>query len=434
MPPVREIPPHQGDPLVDFSNFFAEPPLVAAGLLQFAACLGNAICYCLQFRHQPGNGSWFEPYGIERGLNGLVTESGISLPRQIRFESLMTPKGWPVLAEWQCDDVPAQHPAGVAEAVWHGQGLVRGNNEHVGYFKAAIPSGQPPNDEQVRDAYRKATFLVQTVVQERAQLQIWQDPGFQASLASTSAAITGDLRDGRSTDAVQRVCTLVTSHLGADLNRIVCLVPQGPELLRSIYGHGGDCSDGFSQRVQRPLALTQHTIPQVIGAITGRPTADPLYQDLVLNPLILEQGSNAGLLGQLWWQHGGNLDWLPEGKRVEVAANVDVHLPTGMVRLKRPRTLAAILRSDDPAIAAWQRSRPSSPLFLSRNGTYFAIPWTCPQEHDQTRLLGLIVCDLGYWSHFDVQYDVVPRLMQARALLDWFAPHFLTVGWGANVV
>jgi len=78
---------------------------------------------------------------------------------------------------------------------------------------------------------------------------------------------------------------------------------------------------------------------------------------------------------------------------------------------------------EDPWLIQLKERHPESALWANRNGAYFALPWLCGQN------LLIVLLDLGFWERYDLNRDVVPRLLVARALLDEFALDFKSVRW-----
>ena len=312
--PVRAFPPFPEDGNgFDFGEYWGDPVLVGAALLRLYVELQPAVCYCLSLHPVHDGESWFEPYGN----NGLITDPSIVLtPTRIPyFRLLVEEEGeekWPVLGQWVRGPHPSDHPEELDGAVWHGQIRLKSGTEYVGFFKAVIPTGTPPHDDKLRDAYRRVKIWLDAEVFARRQNDSLSKQEAREALASFHHCIKEDITAGRRKAALQRLATLLTSHLGTGFNRIICLAPTPDDTLNCAYAHGGDCSQLWSTDVQFTLANEVRTIPELQSRIELQipPLSDPLYRDLAHNnPLsLVDISSSSDLIARIW-RRGGSLEF-----------------------------------------------------------------------------------------------------------------------------
>jgi hypothetical protein len=419
--PIRAFMPfaEDGDGL-DFAEYWGDPVLVGATLEKIAAHLQPANCYCLRLHPVHGGKSWFEPYAV----TGLFTDPDTPVQYvHVPYAHLLAEQDgrevWPILGEW-VPGGPSLHPPHLHGAVWIRQIRVKSGTEYVGFIKAVAKRGPPPPDERVRDAFRQAKGLLHREISKRRLAKLWTDPAAQAALSQVHACIQADVDAGRRHAAIQRVATLVTSHLGSNFNRIACLDHCAAEdSLQCVYAHGGDCGASWSKKVQFQLASEVRTIEHLQDRVTLRipPDDDPLYRDLVMeDPLRVSNVSSSHHLLARIWQQGGVLRGLSRNA-IEDGFPDSMVGPYGGVVVSVDN-LAAWLSLEDSWLADRRARRPGSALFGSKNGILFALPWSFGG-----RILSIWLLDLGYWSRFDL-LDVVGKLRVARAILAEFAPHF----------
>lgn len=412
---IREIKPwsdDDGDGL-DFGEYWDDAEMVVRALWKLAVGLQPAVCYCLSLDAVHGGISSFRPYRT----TGLITHAGITLPDGIQYDRLLDKDDrWPSLAEWtSCGGAPASHPPELNSAVWYGQVKLKSGAAFVGYFKAAVCTGKPPSDDVVKDAYRQTKLWLDAELSRRRE----EDPKFKASLSSTRAEIEQDIKAGKTAVAIRRLATLVTSHLSSGFNRILCLVPVGSDL-ECIYAHGGDCSDDWARRIQRPLSEETNTFPELQAKVDPNipPIDDPFYRDLAGDDRLrlIDVNTSGSLVARLW-RNDGNLEAL----RVEDAIEGDPLPPDiakNMVLVCAMPNIAAKIGFSDSLFEEWRKKKPESPLFWSRNGVVYALPWSV-----DGRLAAIWVVDLGCWSSV-CRRELVARLKAAKAILKEFAESF----------
>jgi hypothetical protein len=421
--PIDPFPDDDGDGF-EFGEFWGDPVLVGATLTRLSLYLQPSICYCLKFQPVHGGNSWFEPYGA----NGLCTDPLVTfqlntrIPHRRLFCENNNTWTWPKIGQWLPGADDSFHPRQLADAAWHGLFRAKENGQYVGVLKSAIVNGKPPDDDlPVRLAYRQVKAWLDAEVFARRHNGHWSTSTARESLTSTSELIAGDLRNGFTERAIQRVATLLTSHLGADFNRAVCLAYDSSKAaLCCVYSHGGNCSTDWSENVQLPLSQSFGTIHELQTNLKLPPVDDPLYQDLVGEHSLRlnDERTRQSIIARIWVGGGGDLEQLPKENAVEDGPPMPDFAADGNVS-PTYNVAAQIRLESDPWLVDLRQKRPNSPLLSSRNGSIFALPWTLDGE-----LIAIWLLDLGYWPEFSLVRDIVPRLRSAKALLSHFAPRF----------
>jgi hypothetical protein len=419
---------------LDFGDFFQDPGLVWQALWMLATQLSPAICYCLEFHRADGSRSWFKPYGSAAGLNGLITQDDIQLPEKVWYDRLVLATGrhpidpdiWPIVARWNGPEGEAsQLPPPIADAAWHGQIRLEANRDFVGYFKAAWPSQTScPVDinERLCDAHAHVQRWLQRVLVSWQNAETTFSAGKRRELQRLHLAIGQHICEERPRAALQLLCTYLTCHLGAGVNRVVCLAPDEGDRLSTVYCHGGNCSDEHSARIQRPLTERAHSILELIECV-GTPTApvdDPLYRDLAAQrPTFgLDWRSSASLVAELW-RRGGDLAWITSDQAIPFEHEHEVHPPDGLAIMDfRRRNLAAKLTKADPLLRDLEKVQPDSSLLASRTNEWYAMPWRWEEKP-----LAIMIVDQAYWRHVHPP-AIVRNLLAAEAILRDFAIHF----------
>jgi hypothetical protein len=430
----------ENDSGLDFGDYFADAALVSAALTKLAGRLDPIIYgYCLEFHCVQGGRSWFKPYGLNDGLNGLSTEQGAPIPSQIFYDRIVIPKRsddeqdrWPILAKWELNGDDARHmPAAFRNAGFHVQMRVQCDERFMGYFKFAMPGSCSPQDEfRIRTAFESVKDWLREVVAHRRNVQLWLNVDFKRAILNLQMDIARQLVLSSSRRrALRLMCTLMTSHLALGFNRLVFLSRQQTAGLHCIYAHGGDCSDAFSDDVQRRIAEDVRAIDELkdwVDAANG-PGDDPLYVELagtvgdVLR--IPDCDRSSSLVAKVWRGDGRLADlgdaaiWYPSGAQMD--------LPPGIVPCEPSLALGAEIDRTDELLAGWVSAHPKSAWMASRNDRFFVVPWDGPHG-----LLGIFVLDLGYWSResIDPIRDVIPRLLFVRAILSEFSAVFAGAG------
>lgn len=126
---------------------------------------------------------------------------------------------------------------------------------------------------------------------------------------------------------------------------------------------------------------------------------------------------NENILASLW-QAGGDVRKLPaEHQAWESSDAAVVHMsPVDRKSLTQEGPLAAEFHQGDPWVQDVQGERPKAPIFTSKNGRYFALPWFSRGE-----LIAIWVVDMAYWGKLARQPDA-PSLALSREILNALGP------------
>jgi hypothetical protein len=434
--PLLEIDPLYGDREkgLDFGGFFHVEDVVQSALDQFWFHTDAAVCYCLQFhcidRAEDGD-SYFEPYGAEFGRNGLITAQEYSLPSVIHYLRLVRKIAgdfdrWPLLGHWTAGNgLASRHPPQLARAVFHGAVRLQVGDLFVGYFKAVWLEGDPiAHEEQLQRAYdRTQQWLCQEISkrqQERSLLERSARDAFEQLHAFVEHRVLARNLAG----AAQVLCTLLTSHLGADVNRVACLAPV-EEGLRCIYAHGGDCSERFSWETQKGIVERTPSLEKLkeqLGTYTP-PQDDSLYNELCQGPVALgidDPNASASLVAALWRAAGDMTGWTDSIDAVVALPGTHVNRQRGGVTIgDKPHVVGLRLTARDPLLASWGSNRTGSAWLANRNQQWFALPMIW-----RGQILAIFLIDQGYRHTPDLARDLLPRLLRAEELINEFAPQF----------
>ncbi|HEY4309165.1 MAG TPA: hypothetical protein VGN12_06905 [Pirellulales bacterium] len=423
--PIREILPFtdDGDGL-DFGEFWNDPDLVGAAIRRLLVALQPCIGYCFRLHAVHDGISWFEPYGT----TGLVSVPTITLPAKVKYSRLLiqepNQERWPILGQWTEGISTTLHPSAIKDSC-HIQIRLKSGKTYVGYFKLALNRKLPPEDDEVRVAFRDVKLWLDATIASRERANIWSTPSAVSALASTHEDIEHDIKTGRPKAAIQRLASLLTSHIGSAMNRAILLWPTADDALSCIYAHGGDCSDEWAARIQAGLAHNVRSFSALQGQVSLEmpPISDPLYRDLAGgNPLRLKDVSTSKHLIAQIWRRGGSLEWIPHENAVEDEPPVIRELSDGgmLVSASPMYNIAARFDFNDSWLAEVRNECVDSSFFLNKNGTVFALTWFWERTP-----LGIWLFDLGAWSRFDLRHDIVPRLKAAKIILEQFSQHFV---------
>jgi hypothetical protein len=129
---------------------------------------------------------------------------------------------------------------------------------------------------------------------------------------------------------------------------------------------------------------------------------------------------NRSAIAQLW-RRNGNIKDLPGDLWAWELCDKPVSHMTSVDRssLSRGGAMAAVFGADDPWVAATTGERPADPIFWSRNGQYWALPWFLREE-----LIGIWVVDMAYWMVADQYMDGFPSFVLSDQILRFLAPAF----------
>jgi hypothetical protein len=435
--PVTEFDPRCGDQNcgLDFAEFFHHPDLVRKALDRFKFYARPAACYCLEFQcidETPD--SYFAPYKSGIVDNGFLDRQqygdlpyGIPYGRLVRINDRPKDDQWPLIGQWwPLPGSNSEHPDSIVDAQFHGLVRLQAGSTYVGYYKAAwhAPATAYPSFESaLANAYAK----VQTWLYAEVEKWRWDrtrfDENAQKDLKGIHDLLEILIQANKYDRAIQVVSELLTSHLGARLNRVACLAPRGDACV-CLYAHGGNCTDDFSNRVQYPISTQVHSLHDLYHHLRNiaLPTDDPLFAELCADKdvLILEDiGSSNSILAQLI-RDGGNLsNWFGSQAAVETQPDIEVNFALRLIVDQDPEVVALKLEREDPLLATWASRFPGSAWNQNRASKWYALPFRYKDA-----LLAVFVVDVGYWENPSERQVIIPRLMVASAVLNEFAPHF----------
>lgn len=406
--PVREIgtsPPW--DKGLDFGGYFHNQQLVEAALLRLISPLPAIVGYCLRFHADEGD-AWFEPYG---GTGLIAVEQAVELPSKVQLTKLLPSSfHWPVLAE----SIPGEPISPIfSNAVWKGQVRLVGLDGYVGYFKIIAIGKEKISDDDFFVAYIAAkTWLDQKVddLQQRSQQR-------SAVLSATHTHIRENLAAGKTRIAIQHLAFLITSHLGANLNRAVVFMPIDAETLECVHAHGGDGTKSWTG-LQEAVSK-EATSVDALHLMTGDELVeDPLGKELIGNKVAIDSESLIAAM----WRNQLTLNFLPEDRTLALPplvefSNTDVEIP-----LVGQRILGAVIDESDPWLVELRKNNAESVVFNSLNGQWFVVPWKCGSKP-----MGVFLFDLAHWDMPDTTRDVIPRVRVASEILEHFAPNFADI-------
>jgi hypothetical protein len=437
---VRPIPCllNDGDGL-DFQEFLDDADFMRQVVRLLSSYVGEFACYALRLHRIEGGTSWFEPYGLD-GFNGLLSNLKDDLPKKVDYFYLVnvrqgTDAEWPILGQWlPTPGVRPQFPNALTDSPFHGQIRFQKGEVFEGYLKVVcLPSyrGSMAFDTLLADAHAQVqAWMRKTIPRRQFQLQLLGVTN-TSNLEVVHQKIEELLHRGDVRAAVRLVCTLITSHLGAGLNRVACLVPDAKGDLSCVWAHGGNCSSEFAHNILWPCTTNAPTIHQLVQMVAGSgpPIDDAYFCDLAMGKhrlRLLQTASSQSLVARIWRSYG-ELDGLPGDSAVVLEPGMDLNLTKGVIIPQEGYALAARLTDSDPLVSAQRNSHPDSSLFANQNKTWYAMPWRWSGN-----CLAVMVFDQGYWRDPVEPRDIIPRLVRAAGLLSAFAPHFDGVDLAAH--
>lgn len=409
-----------------FDDFFSDRNVVQDALVVMLRELQPAFGYCLQFREQPDDGSYFEPYDNSGLLlNWFNWKLPASLPgTRVPYRRLVNadtwPHHWPVVAELKPNGTL---PMFVPVASWRAQIRLRANidgeRKHVGYFKAVVPDGAPPIERcRLVDAYRETCHeLGRQLARRRAKLAHWDKT--LSHLQPTQDCTDGLLVANRLNEALEQLAIAITSHLGAPVDRAAFFIKtRNDDAAVCVWAHGGDGSPEWARTVQEPVsAVPSLARLHELGNVRAN---DRFYCDMVGNsPARVAVSQSPSLLARLF-KNSGSLAAI-DSSRVLFDEPPDTYdLAEGKVKWSIGRRIAARCDENDSWIREVQECQPDSSLLKCRNRQWFLIPWLNDQK-----LLGVWLFDFAPWSRA-LDHEIAPRLDRASAILARFASRFST--------
>lgn len=378
---------------------FDDPGLIAEVLCRLRLHIDDkaAIAYCLRLVVKDDT-SWFVPYS----QTGLVATS-VKLPDRIETKRVAgIDENWPPAAfslGFPNDSIVTDQ--GIRQSAWNGKIRLMVGNRHVGYCKIVIPAGHAiPSKDDFRECIRQVAIYLQERIAGRQSLRMLRSK----ELIDTTSAVDADLKAGAPIAALGHLLMRISSHFGANVNRIACFGERSPGSLECLFSLGGDGTPAWAENVQKPIGeIRSPSDLHDLAKLESIGSQDPYRQALLApSPFRIDVNEPDCLLAKIWRKRC-ELDWLPPHQALEY----------------RESNFAARFNDQDPwarRIAAQDRF---GILFAAQNKQYFALPW---RTYD--RPIGVLLCDFGYWIHIDVWRDAVPRLLKARALLAYFAGRF----------
>jgi hypothetical protein len=91
-------------------------------------------------------------------------------------------------------------------------------------------------------------------------------------------------------------------------------------------------------------------------------------------------------------------------------------LPGDHQRWESEGPIAAVFDDADFWVEDVRAARPTDPIFVSKNGIYFVVPW-----FSRDKLIGLWVLDMAYWGGI-LSHPDVPSLAFTKEILDALGP------------
>ena len=305
---------------------------------------------------------------------------------------------------------------------WYAYMRLQAGNTYVGYFVLAGLDGCPaPSDKTLRRVACLVKVEVERVLAFRRVARARTSPDFKTRLRYTLAAIN-ELRSYDCRGALKRVADMLTSHLGVGWNRAACYWPVNSNTLRCLWAQGGDGSEAWCWNVQRPIGegirevsdlvamaqlATNSGNDRYLAAAAGR---NPIQIDAV------QDHSNDNILARLW-RSNGDVRALPIESQyweIGILPNPSISIVDREV-LSLGGPVGAVFNEQDPWVRQTVRERPGDPIFVSRNGRYFLLPW-CSRNN----LIAVWLLDMAYWG--DLASPQVPSLAFTAEILASLGP------------
>jgi hypothetical protein len=386
-------------------------------------------CYCLRLEVDAENQGYFHSYGdllvphsqiaVSQPFVGRVPLRNL-VPDLATWEQLAIRVG-PPLAALNDPAIDVHVRDFLRRVSWQIAIRLQDNEKYVGYFKFMGVDGSPvPKDRDVVAAAYKAKTEVANLLAYRHVQETRADEIFKERLRTTAYEISSLVLDGRL--ALRHVADMLTSHLGAGWNRAACYWPVSADKLRCMWAHGGG-GDWSWCKVQGDLSAQVREVEQLTEGVRRHPYPldDTFYLSAAGERPVEVAGindpGNQNILASLW-RAQGDIRRLPaEHQFWESSPDPDAHLSVvnrRKIRQNGPR--AAEFRQQDPWVQEVQAQRPKSPIFASKNGRYFAVPW-----FSQGELIAIWVVDMAYWGKLEVQPGA-PSLALTHEILDTLGP------------
>jgi hypothetical protein len=437
---------HVGTGFEDGINFFGEfsDSIATQALRAMHTALESSgtPCYCLRLELDSSNQGYFNRFGdivLPANLMGPVPTVFGRLPLlrlvpDFRTWAPLAVREGPPLAILEDPSLDAITRDFLARVSWQVAIRLQNNDEYVGYLKfMGLTPSQVPDDLQILGAAYQAKLHVAGLLAHRHVQEVRTDQFFKqrlheaaetiSSLSKTEDSVLSETIDPRM--ALRHVADMLTSHLGAGWNRAACYWPVRHDKLRCLWAQGGSGDWGWCTGVQGPLSKTVGDIVTLEKSAKERPFPDDdaYYKaaagNLPVEVVGISEPDNQNVLASLWYT-GGDVRRLPAEHQYWEPSNLPVANMETIDRDSLGPSGAAEFHQDDPWVQHVQGSRPNDPIFVSKNGRYFAIPWFSRREPPREQI-AIWVVDMAYWGRLDRQPDA-PSLALTHEILAALGP------------
>jgi hypothetical protein len=297
--------------------------------------------------------------------------------------------------------------------------------DYVGYLAIVGAEALAPDDTALQRGFSATKGYMSDYIKQRTVKKVLSSLEFNRRLESAKQAVLGALGDPKHRNLGLRfVADMLTAHIGAGWNRAACYCPVGKNVLMCLWAQGGDGSERWSERVQRPIGEKVHSVEELVKLVGEEktPTDDHYNGAALCNPglyLHLDREPDNRSTPARLWQNRGNVKALPQGcwewELTDVPAS---HV--GLVDrepLGWGGALAAKFGHDDPWVERVANERPAHPLFASKNELYWALPWFLGDEP-----IAIWIVDMAYWGTVPEDRAGIPSLVMSDQILRRLGP------------
>lgn len=412
--PIREI--DIGSKGIDLQHEFDEEFAVSAAAKAHSELPATRISTCCYYEHDKHSvGSYFRRAGDPWGSTDAA---GLFFPDHLSLDTLAEDPRWPVCA------VGGGLQAEAFAAKWCAQMRIEQGWEFVGYLVIVGADEPAPDEAAIQRAFVATKGFVSDCIKQRRANNALLSLDFERRLLSAEHAILGALHDPDSRNLGLRfVADLLTSHLGAGWNRAACYCPVGPGRLRCLWAQGGDVSVDWSDRVQRPIGEGVRSVEQLVTFARDRkiPKGDDYYRAAVDGPgvcLNLDRNPDKQSIVASLWNKLGDVLALPSAAKEWEPTHVPA-TDVGFIdreQLSRGGAHAARFDHADPWVNRVRDER-LGPVFASRNGLYWGLPWFLGDE-----LIAIWIVDMAYWGTVPEDRVGIPSLVVSDQILRRLGP------------
>jgi len=417
---------------VNFHDYLQKyPDLLEEGLKaihrDLSLSLGDdeTVCYGFELVER-GSDSFFRP------LSHFFPASGSRkpvLPESIPLASLVRDIwNWHLLGYCENFRPMNRHDPAIQQFLglvrWHALVRLQQGGTFLGYFKIA-GLGAVPDQRYILYAFYAALSHIRNEVNRRRILETWTLREFQDCLLDVVAGLQFETNR---TIALSHVADVLTAHVGAGWNRAAFFGLIGSDTLRCLYAQGGDGSEDWSLRVQQPLRLEVQTVREFLAFKRTHPDrSDDPYRVAAAPEWPVEirrvtDPVNNNLIARLW-RHNGDVAQLPAANQEWEQTNLPMAHMSSIDRavLAASGPLAAVFDSNDPCVKEVERDYPNHPVFVSKNGQYWLMPWLL-----EGKILGVWLLDVANWKDRRAQNPNPPSLALSNQILSAFSTCFRT--------